>query len=399
EASGGSGGPASAGTTGDDGEPGTDDAAGTDDGADTGAADTTGGDPTDSGGGEWPDALPVDCLDDANAEELACTPFIQLDPGSIGAGPHFGIGMFPGVLGGFVDDANERLVVGTRFGVDVEPGGAVATVDLRTGERVFVSGHWDDPANGPMELGSGAPIDFVFDVAPTAAGWVAIGQLGGDTVIVTVDPATGARTALTPEGGSGCTDPDGIEIVIDPYAIAVADDGTVMTTFRGTDAGIGIVGYADGGCAVVSRMGGAGAPIGGGPDQSGGYFVDLAIDGATLWGLEWQSQSVFSIDIASGQRKRISSSSSSTAVAEGPPVRGQSLAVTASGIVTYDDEGITLVDPATGNRTAVLVDGPLVLGVDGHVLAHPNAPWLVVLGDVGVGVLDTATGNSNIVSF
>lgn len=400
QASGGSDGAASAGTTADDGAPSPDDGApGTDDGSDdTGAADTTSGDPTDDTGGDWPDALPIDCLDDANAAELACTPFIQLDPGSVGDGPHFGIGMFPGVLGGFVDAANEQLVVGARFGLDVAPGGMVATVDLRTGARTYVSGHWDDPANGPMEIGSGAPIDYVFDVAPTATGWVAIGQLGTDTVIVTVDPATGARTAITPDGGSGCTDPDGYAITIDPYAIAVAD-GLVLTTFRGQDPGIGVVGYQDGTCHVVSRMGGAGAPVGGGPEQDGGYFVDIQVDGATLWALEWQSQSVYSIDITTGQRKRVSSSSNSTTVGEGPRVRGQSLAVTPSGIMTYDDEGITLVDPATSNRSDVLMDGPLALPVDGHVLAHPNTPWLVVLGDVGAAVLDTATGNSNILSF
>lgn len=391
----------SAGTDGDDdGLPGTDDGAtSTDDGADTGGADTTGGGDETDGGGDWPDALPIDCLDDANSAELACTPWLQLDPGSIGEGPHFGIGMFPGVGGGFLDAANERIVIGARFGVDVAPGGMVATVDLRTGERTFVSGHYEDPANGPTQVGSGAPLDFVHDVAPTATGWVALGQVGFDTAIVTVDPATGARTSVTPDGGSGCADPEGNEITIDPYTIAVTQDGTVLTTFRGSNPGIGVVGYDADGCHVVSRMGAVGPSIGMGPEQTGGYFVDIEVDGGTLWALEWQTQSLFSIDLATGNRKRVSSSSNTTTVGEGPAIGTQSLAVTDAGIVTYDDETYTLVDPSTGMRTAIPMDGPLVYGADGHVLAHPNAPWIVVLADVGVAVLDTATGNSNVISF
>jgi hypothetical protein len=357
------------------------------------------GSTTDDSGGEWPDALPIDCLDDANAEELACLPLIQLDPGSIGEGPHFGIGMVPGVLGGFLDRDGERIVLGARFGVDVAPGGMVATVDLRTGERTFVSGHYDDPATGPTEVGSGAPIDFVYDVAPTAAGWVAIGQIGtSDVVIVEVDPSTGTRTAVTPAEGSGCMDPEGTPVVLDPYAVDVTDDGEILTTFRGA-AGIGVVGYSGGACRVVSRMGGDGAPVGGGPEQTGGYFVDIEVDGDTLWALEWQTQSVFSIDIATGQRMRVSSSSNTTTVGEGAPVRVQSLALTRGGIATYDDEGVTLVDPATGMRTEIPKDGPLAIAGDGHVLAHPNDAWLVVLSDVGVAVLDTTTGNSNVLSF
>ena len=106
--------------------------------------------------------------------------------------------MFPGVGGGFLDAANERIVIGARFGVDVAPGGMVATVDLRTGERTFVSGHYEDPANGPTVVGSGAPIDFVHDVAPTATGWVALGQVGFDTAIVTMTETMTMRGGCQP---------------------------------------------------------------------------------------------------------------------------------------------------------------------------------------------------------
>lgn len=379
----------------------------TDGGAtDDGPADDTGGD--DTGGADWPDELPINCTAMPDAPE--CARPIWIDPGTIGSGPHLSHGGFPELGAGFLDAANERVVVSAKFGSDsVLPTGAIATIDLRTGERVIVSGRWYDDyvgASGLNEVGTGAPIDYYFDVKPGADGWYAVGQRvmdGGASkyaTVVHIDPATGDREVVWDEIDHPCDDGAGQAITPNPDSIAIAPDGRVLLNF-GQDplgAGYGIAAVSTTGCVVVSRSGGANPDVGGG-DAITDDFRGMDVGNGLVWGVDWLSETLTTIDPATGERTRISSTGGSM-IGTGPELANQALAF--GGDVVYTYAGwLTEVDPATGNRTEVTMgDGPLSFAdEDGKVIPHANPKWVVVLSEVAVTVLDKQTGNNNILSY
>lgn len=392
------------------GSSGDDSGAGSSGGDDSGAgsdgpADSSGGD---TGATEWPDELPVNCTALPDAPE--CARPIWIEPGTIGSGPHLVNGAFPELGAGFLDAENERIVIAAKFGSDsVFPTGGVATIDLRTGDRTIVTGsYYEDyaTAEGFHQLGDGAPIDAYYDVKPGTDGWYAVGDRvmnGGaekSAVVVHIDPSTGHREVVWDELLHPCDDGAGQSMIPNPDSIAIAPDGRVLLNIGDNPlgAGHGLVAVSTAGCVVVSRAEGAGPDIGGG-DTISDDFTGMDMGGGLVWGVDWISSTLTSIDPTTGNRTKVSSSGSGN-VGTGPDLGNEALAYAGDRIYTYAG-WLTEVDPATGNRTEVAMgDGPLSFAQsDGKVLPHANPAWVIVLSEVAVTVLDKQTGNNNILSY
>jgi hypothetical protein len=368
--------------------------------SDDGTTDETGN--VDTGGSPWPDGLPIDCTAQPDAPE--CARPIWIEAGTVGSGPPFDNYGFPQLGGGFLDAANDRIVITARFGSDsVSPTGVVATVDLHTGDRVFVSGSFMGP-QGLEEFGDGAPIDYYHDVKAGSDGWYAVGERvtpeTRTSVVVRIDPSNGHRELVWDFTEHPCNDAVGTPIIPGGDAIALAPDGRAMLVLEQNPlgAGYGIVAVSDSGCEVISRSAGDGADIGGGAPLTGAFYgMDSRDD--LVWGVEWLSASLMSIDPTTGGRVRVSNAGE-FAVGRGPELGNE--AVAHAGDVIYTYAGVlTEVDPATGNRNAVpMINGPLLFAqTDGKVIPHPNSDWVIVLSEIAVVVLDKTTGNNNLLSY
>ncbi|HWB82377.1 MAG TPA: hypothetical protein VG755_45760 [Nannocystaceae bacterium] len=383
----------------DDADTGGESSAGESSGIGESGADTTTGDT----GEPWPDALPIDCAIDTEAPECARPGW--LEPGTIGEGPHFAQGGFPILRAGFTD--GERVVFGTHFGSDsVHPSGVVASVDLRTGARAFVSGRYFDDyvtGAGEHEIGDGPDIDYINDVKPGPDGWYAVGEhaeAGKATIVVRIDPSTGDRELVFEEGVHPCDDGAGNPFIPSSWTIVVLPDGrpALNVTDNPIATGDGLVAVSPSGCEIVSLVGGTQADVGSGATIGDDFFGMVSRDGRA-YGIEWVSSTLTEIDLATGDRRTISSTGAMM-VGLGPELANESLVHAGDTIYTYAGY-LSAVDPRTGDRTSIEFDkGPLWFAqIDGEVLLHPKTGWLVVLSELAVTVVDVDSGKSNIVSY
>ncbi len=379
----------------------------------SGEAGTT-GDTGESGG------LPVDCTQ-PNPTDPVCSQPGQNDddffPGAIGAGPHFSYGAFPQITGGFLDKGADRLIVSTMFGSDsVNPSGAIVAVALDSGNRTFITGSYVDENDVAHDFGSGEPVQYFTDVKAGPTAWYALGQIlngGKENVLVEINPADGARKVIWREDSNSCPawGNGNIGPVID--TLAVGDDGKIYLNFSNNpaQAGVGVVAIDPGGtCTIVSRVHCSGndcsLTVGTGPtpDWAGGYFKGMTFGAGLVWGVEWQTKSLFSIDPANGNRNRVSSTYNGLPngdIGFGPEMGLESV-VFADADTFYTAGGALVSVNGTGDRTALPNSsaGPLkVLDPKGNAFLHTNASWVLVSQKTAIVVLDTATGNSNVLSY
>lgn len=354
--------------------------------------------------------LPVTCND--SSKDPRCARPTSNTGASLGAGPAIhGSSGFPAIGEGFID--GRRLVVAVEMGSQYDDLGAVFGIDLVTGDRTVLSGKIEDPAKGPVVVGSGPDLGNVRAVTQAGSSWMALVSKGSTQAlsIIRIDPKTGARTLVRSlDGGvipcSGSTAKLTIELT---NGIAGAPDGTVYAAVGNISNAVGIVAISGSTCNVVTMSGAGGFESkGSGPTlNSLDRYKSLKLDGGKLWALHGMSNSLMTIDIATGNRTRVSSGESQTRVGGGDAKVGyKMLAVNGSKVWTSGgwagSSGFTLTEvlASNGQRTAREgKSGPASYNDElTGVWVHPTKPLLVIATDNAFSLYDPATGNSAIIS-
>jgi hypothetical protein len=358
----------------------------------------------------------LDCSDPGNATDKKCVRPACAFGGALGTGPKIGCSSgFPEIRFGFVDTASNRLVVAVEMGVQADGNGMILGVDLASGNRTMLSGQYQDPATGTTTKGTGPDLDDVWDVKGAPDGsWVAIVYRSStlNRQIVRIDPATGNRTSLLNAGSVACT---GASNSITPdYSggLAVGDDGSLYLPLDGNPqgSGYGIAKFSGSPliCSVTSLTGAtnAGDNKGSGPANVA-VLRGLQFQTGKVWAIADQTASLFSVDVATGNRLRVSSSDSSTTVGTGGTLGVVDLAIGHSVDWTIGQYAggmfqLASVDPSTGNRTAYMGSrGPVVSAQASNpgVWVYPGSSLLVLTLDNAFILYEPSNDNSNTFSW
>lgn len=352
--------------------------------------------------------LPVDCV--ASAKDPRCGRVSWVAGGSIGSGPAVRGGPgFPSIGDGFVD--GNRLVAAVELGAQSDDNGAIMSFDLTTGDRTIVSGKTEDPAKGPVTVGTGPDLGFVRGVAQSGSTWLALVSKGStDPVsIIRIDPKTGNRTLEAkidkPPTCAGST----AKLQIDPTSgIAASPDGTAYVAAGNMSRAVTILAFKGGSCSVVTMSGAGGFESkGSGPTiESQDHYRSLRYEGGKIWALHGITNSLMTIDVATGNRARVSSGESSTRVGAGDAKLGYTtLALAGARVWTVGawagtrDFILTDALVSNGQRTSHdAPNGPASRDGATGVFVHPTKPLLVLVVDNAVVLYDPATGANAIVS-
>jgi hypothetical protein len=227
---------------------------------------------------------------------------------------------------------------------------------------------------------------------------------------VRIDPKTGNRTLEQKIDKwptcTGSTAKLNIEIL---GGIAGGPDGTAYVAVSNISNAVGIIAIKGASCSVVTMSGAKGFETKGtGPTlESSDTYRALKYDNGKIWALHKMTGSLMSIDVATGNRARVSSSESGTRVGGGDAKIGvASIAIAGSKVwtagawlSTQRDFILTDVSASNGQRTGYeAASGPSsydgVLGV----WVHPTKALLVLNVDNGIVLYDPATGGSNLLS-
>jgi hypothetical protein len=334
---------------------------------------------------------PQDCTNFDNDDPACGYP----EPGQLGAGPSI-LGDSPEVLSGFLEGTQLFFIADAGANESM----AVFSVDVTTGDRTFISGAIEDPANGTMTRGSGPAVLSARDLARGPDGL----YLYNEPELIRVDEATGERTVVWSNVEDGC-------IVVGNKAqlrseLEFDSDGSLLMLGFGEAASILRIDLSTGSCTTVSLAlpKGDANQVGSGPDFYDYRSLSLNLDSGKLYTSNFTNQSLIEIDLSTGDRIRKSSSSGSTGVGEGPATGTQS--ILAAQTVVYAARGsasssevVTKIDLATGDREAILpFNGPV---------SNVSEPWLYgeidgcfYLGRGGrIYAFHAGSKNSNIVSY
>lgn len=329
--------------------------------------------------------LPADCRCFVNRAPSSgivdrCVGLIYVPPATrLGAGPDVRSLPQSSLNGGVV--VGRELFVGVSWSSASHPNrGLVMAVHLDTGNRRIVSGGYLDPSAGLQETGTGPSMQRVLDVARGPDGnlyALSAPVMAADLEIFRVNPTTGARTRVwrgrdSSFGQCASGDPARVSVSYHERVFGVGPSGEFFLGFRGAgpySEGVGIVRVAADGsrCDFVTRSGAgalnahAGHSIGGGYDLDRGFYAGFVLREGQLYVLNDVYKALFRIDLATGNRFRMSSASTSYGLlGDGPTNFGgigqRWLAwdearqiMWATGIQSY--RGMTAIDLATGNRT------------------------------------------------
>lgn len=374
-----------------------------------------------------PTKLALDCRKKENADDPKCGDTTSVKPRTIGKGA---MDDFYAFGGGFIDAANNRLVV--AFSCDICSGkdSGIMGIDLTTGDRTLISGKLNDTLNGIMTKGSGDTFTSIDDVevAPNGKWWV-LDSASGGAMIFEVDPATGNRvdlytqaqldrdTGICKLAGKGFAVGYGSNSNSFTSGLAnmvVASDGTIY--IRGGDAfdtqqnevdWYGIAALKDQTCTIVSAYSGKNdsLTVGQGPTFSEMLnWLGRTPDGKLVAGRS--NYYLYAIDPATGDRTMISSADMGAQLGAGGLMGDSFVTSTADGKTLYtvgkfNTEtygGATAVDVATGDRTVLApTGGPQLNGDEG--LMVPYQDGIYVMASLGmVTLFEPASGNSMFLS-
>ncbi len=259
------------------------------------------------------------------------------------------------IQGGFVDEANKRVVIAVS-GI-FTPGkklAAVFTVDLATGNRTVISGEIVDPAEGPKTIGEGPELTGNYmSIAAGPDGWYA----ATDDGIFKIDPANGKRTLAVnlkvPPFNTGVCSAGGLTI---------APSGKMYRVFH--NIGDGVVEITPGStptCREVTNNKTNGAGSGAKPqDPLAPFFF-----AGKVWTPDRLGGALFTVDPATGAGLKVTAQ-------RGEPGSGDSclgtngVSANASIFWTFNTDPstgddcaastyppIVAVDPTTGQRTGI----------------------------------------------
>jgi hypothetical protein len=186
-------------------------------------------------------------------------------------------------------------------------------------------------------------------------------------------------------------------------------DGAIylnVTGQEGSTLAFGIAAIRDTACRIVTLSvpnGGTGG-VGGGPSILSN-FGSLRFSNGKLYALAPTNQSLVEIDPATGARRRVSSSSSSTPVgssqnnaivgAEWMAFEGDSRAWVIDAANTSGRPTLASIDLATGDRAG----HPGWTQGYGPVWMHPQRQWLIIADAGAFHLYDPAAGASNNLSY
>lgn len=347
--------------------------------------------------------FPIDCSATANQMTPRCARPSLVPAGTLGEGPAT---VNPGsgnLHGGFIDGA--RLIAAVAYS-GAPATGYVLAVDLATGNRTMVSGYYNDPANGRVMMGAGPDWGTVHDVQRGPDGFYAITSVG----VYRVDPANGMRTLVIDHANTATRCTVGTTRAIPRKdELAVGPDKSIYLALSNSPAGTGtgLVAVKAGVCRIVSLGGGpTGSAVGSGATMTSGYFRSIRFHEAKIWAVEFQSQSLMTIDPANGARVRVSASGG-TPVGTGDADVGVGwfgFEPAGTGVVyTTEYDGLNrqlnlaMIDPNNGNRRLLaLKSGPANKGGATYppLWVHPTQEWLVVGLDNSIIAVDIGTGQS-----
>jgi hypothetical protein len=326
--------------------------------------------------------------------------------------------------GGFVDGNRLLLAVNISIGMP-NTYGVVLAVDLMSGDRTVVSGKYSDPSTGDQTVGTGPALAGCNDVqkAPDGSYWASVsadqGTGSSPRYLMKIDATSGNRTQLWTDGGNGiqCTNTS-VKYVVDAGSIAVGADGSAYYAFAANPqpAGYGIIKLNPKGnsCTLVTAVQAtnAGDNRGTGPNNFN-EVKSLRLDASgSLWAVDGETNTLWKVDVATGNRARVSSNDASHLVGNGSldvGASGLALGVQASDKIwtvgTYVSGGgggaLTAIDPTTGDRsgpTAADVAGPVNLESNG-IWHYPGKSWLILSSQsFAVVVFDPQNNNSNYLS-
>lgn len=370
-----------------------------------------------------PSNLDVDCRATANADDPRC---IDEDEtaGSVGEGPHFPPGGIGALYGGFLDAAQNRIVLAGWQNGPVEHA-IVYAVDLATGDRTVISGTYLDPLQGDTAFGSGPDLgSSAWDVEPHPDGsWWVVGENADfDFQLMRVDPTNGARE-LVVAGLVTCASPyeeylaATIVDLSNPPSMAIAADGRVIVPMHSTfdrpnDYGIGVIDET-GVCTIVTL----GSPepeyaVGSGPWAAREYQAVAIVDGTLFASTRYGE--LHSIDTVTGNRTMVSVTNGNVTLGDGPALDVDMLIAGVDGrLWTSGDTGgggantdavFVDVDLETANRTMYGNDGRGPIGPSDSVrfvVPHPTLPGVAIGVKESAVVLfeyAPATGNNIVLS-
>lgn len=348
----------------------------------------------DAGAPFWARSCPlVQDLENPTTLDADCRCFLNRGPTSgipqcvglnyVPAATRFGAG--PSIRSLPQSHFNGGVVVGRKLFVGVDwssatapQSGLVMEVDLDSGDRRIVTGAYDDPALGLTTIGTGPALHKVMDVQRGPGGELyalSVPATSASLEIVRFDPMTGLRTLVWRGRDAAfgqCASGDAARLAVTYHERVFGVDASgFYLAFRGAGSyseGVGVVRVSTDGtsCSVITRSGAgslnqfANADVGTGVDVDRGFYAGFVLQNGQLYVLNDALLALFRVDVATGQRVRISSASTANGVLGAGPTNlggiGQRWltwdaarsVMWASGVQSY--RALTAVTLTTGDR-------------------------------------------------
>lgn len=368
-----------------------------------------------------------------DSKEPRCQRASSSNAGTIGSGVKFDSDGYPDIRGGFIEGSKLLVAVEWR-----DAFGGIVEVDLATGNRTLVSGKRNDETQkgsgdpklndvdglggiqNVQALGNGKLLALVATSASSRRFLIEVDRASGNRRLVwaselasTVDQKKVEAGAVKAE--SLCKTDKGPNAIPDQTALAIAPNGAVYLGISNNPLGVGRaiarLSAANGWrCERISSNDGTVPAIGKGFNPSRSQYVSsMVLAGGKLQVVyKGNAALLASVELASGDRRRVSDAVRGDSVGAGPEVGGSGIAVDGNTAFTIGGFGstswfLTSVDLTTGNRTELAArTGSLsVVPTDKTpgVWVVPGSKFLLVNYDNAIHVLDPASGASNLLSL
>ncbi len=328
-----------------------------------------------------------DCGARENFADPRCQRTSDALRGSIGAGP------------AFLAEPAAGVVVGSElwlaFHRDLDAG-FLMSVDLDDGSRTLRSGTYDDPALGERTIAEGPPLVHPAGLALGPDGLYVLAEGG----LFRIDPDTGDRALARPFDPCRFGDQP-TQLVLAGFAMD--ESGLAYVPAVSVVAGAGVFALAaDGTCAVVTWSETPGYEgRGSGPEASAALFAGLVLHDGYLYATYLNTEMLYRIDPASGDRVGVSTSYDGAPVGGGDELLAGGFLAPSGNRVYATGTGrgsvhVTEVSLDTGFRTSRPARfGPLrdAWSTNPPIFLYPGSDALILAVEESVQVFEPASGN------